>query len=775
MFGYIIILLLLLGIIGKLFLVVRTFLLKRQEKRRLEAIENEKLERLKTHKYFFEHCLKYPLDIQQRRAIVSEAENVLVVSSAGSGKTSTIVGKVKYLTEKLHIDPRRILLISYTNKAAAELTERINKPGLRGYTFHKLALDIIGKQTNVKPSICENTDALIVQVIRELSKNKKFRKNLTSYLADYKDIESEEEKELKLAQQELANQKKPQLKSMYPDKDGLPVYVRSNEELKLCAILTSLGVSYKYEQPYQHPVSDAYHAQYKPDFSIYYEKDGRLNRIYLEHFGVDEHGLVPSWFAQEKGISFEEANQKYNDGISWKIMVHKKFGTTLITTSSADFQFSVVRARIRKELKRIGVPMVVKEEDELFDLLLPQKSAEEKAFMRLIVTFIMLLKTSCMNLVDVLSAAQQAKDKRNVFLIKYILKPVFEAYQNALRLQQRIDFTDAIIQATALCNRFHPVSYDYIIVDEFQDISIDRYNFLLALRGEDSPAQLYCVGDDWQSIYRFSGSDMSLFRQFPDYFGPTDIERIETTYRFGQPLVDYSCQFIMKNSIQYEKHIHAANKDKKTSLYFYAYHDNDYCDILERIINNIPADKSIYLIGRYSFDDIYLSKVYKSFRENGHFYYLIGGRKIEFLTVHKSKGLEADYAILLQCNNGTFGFPSQMSDDPVLKYVLSEGDAYPNGEERRLFYVAITRAKEMTLVMYDERNPSVFVTEFLHPEKVSENGSIHRNADKRWTKKSEKFLLDLYREGHDINYISQKMGRSKTAIIYRLNKLKIKL
>ena len=198
MFGYIIILLLLLGIIGKLFLVVRTFLLKRQEKRRLEAIENEKLERLKTHKYFFEHCLKYPLDIQQRRAIVSEAENVLVVSSAGSGKTSTIVGKVKYLTEKLHIDPRRILLISYTNKAAAELTERINKPGLRGYTFHKLALDIIGKQTNVKPSICENTDALIVQVIRELSKNKKFRKNLTSYLADYKDIESEEEKELKL-------------------------------------------------------------------------------------------------------------------------------------------------------------------------------------------------------------------------------------------------------------------------------------------------------------------------------------------------------------------------------------------------------------------------------------------------------------------------------------------------------------------------------------------------------------------------------------------------
>ena len=128
-----------------------------------------------THKDFFDHCLKYPLDRQQRRSIVSEEDNCLVVSSAGSGKTSSIVGKVKYLTEIKGIDPRKILLISYTNKAAAELTERMNTDGLKGYTFHKLAIDLIGKVTGIKPSICDNTDALFIETYHSLAENKVFK------------------------------------------------------------------------------------------------------------------------------------------------------------------------------------------------------------------------------------------------------------------------------------------------------------------------------------------------------------------------------------------------------------------------------------------------------------------------------------------------------------------------------------------------------------------------------------------------------------------------
>ncbi len=112
--------------------------------------------------------------------------------------------------------------------------------------------------------------------------------------------------------------------------------------------------------------------------------------------------------------------------------------------------------------------------------------------------------------------AKNADDERSVFIIKNIFQPVYERYISALSDSNQIDFTDAILQATEICRTSHPVEYDYIIVDEFQDISVDRYNFLKVLREGNPPAKLYCVGDDWQSIYRFSGSDMALFNQFPN-------------------------------------------------------------------------------------------------------------------------------------------------------------------------------------------------------------------------------------------------------------------
>ncbi len=727
---------------------------------------------LDTHKDFFNYCLKYPLDKQQRRSIVSEEDNCLVVSSAGSGKTSSIVGKVKYLTEIKGIAPERILLISYTNKAAAELTERMATNGLKGYTFHKLAIDIIGKTTGTKPSICDNTDSLFVDIYHKLLDKSSFKKSIVEYFIDYQTNEADWEQRKNERREQLSEQKNVQLKAMFPDMDGRAIYVRSEQEQKICFVLSSLGVKFRYEEPYEHQLADEMHSQYRPDFSIYFEQGGVTKRIYLEHFGVDEHGLVPSWFAKDKGITYEEANQKYNDGITWKKAAHEKFGTQLLVTSSADFHYSDIRDKLRKLLDDAGVPIQEKTDEELYDLVLPKGSKQEKAFIRLVVTFVTLVKSSCKSVKDVLKQAKNADDERSVFIIKNIFQPVYERYINALSDSNQIDFTDAILQATEICRTSHPVEYDYIIVDEFQDISVDRYNFLKVLREGNPPAKLYCVGDDWQSIYRFSGSDMALFNQFPEYFGATEINKIETTYRFGEPLVSLSSNFIQRNKAQIQKNIHSFSSEMRTELEFYVYDRRDYCNTIGQLVASIPSDKSIFLLGRYSFDDYYLSFMYQSIKEANRFYYVIGGRKIEFLTVHKSKGLEADYVILLQCNKDTYGFPSQVSDDPVLNYVLTKSDQFPYGEERRLFYVAITRAKIKTLVLYDKRFPSVFVDEFLHPEKVSEESYVkHPNANKRWTRGADQFLLKLHSEGKSIKYIAAKMGRSQTSIVMRLNKL----
>ena len=727
---------------------------------------------LDTHKDFFDHCLKYPLDMQQRRSIVSEEDNCLVVSSAGSGKTSSIVGKVKYLTEVKGIAPHKILLISYTNKAAAELTERMATNGLKGYTFHKLAIDIIGKTTGTKPSICDNTDSLFVDIYHKLLDKSSFKKSIVEYFIDYQTNEADWEQRKNERREQLSKQKNVQLKAMFPDMDGRAIYVRSEQEQKICFALSSLGVKFRYEEPYEHQLADEMHSQYRPDFSIYFKQGGVTKRIYLEHFGVDEHGLVPAWFAKDKGITYEEANQKYNDGITWKKAAHEKFGTQLLVTSSADFHYSDIRDKLRKLLAEAGVPIQEKTDEELYDLVLPKGSKQEKAFIRLVVTFVTLVKSSCKSVKEVLKQAKNADDERSVFIIKNIFQPVYERYINALSDSNQIDFTDAILQATEICRTSNPVEYDYIIVDEFQDISVDRYNFLKVLREGNPPAKLYCVGDDWQSIYRFSGSDMALFNQFPEYFGATEINKIETTYRFGEPLVSLSSNFIQRNKAQIQKSIHSFSSEMRTELEFYTYDRRDYCNTIGQLVASIPSDKSIFLLGRYSFDDYYLSFMYQSIKEGNRFYYVIGRRKIEFLTVHKSKGLEADYVILLQCNKDTYGFPSQVSDDPVLNYVLTKSDQFPYGEERRLFYVAITRAKVKTLVLYDKRFPSVFVDEFLHPEKVSEESYVkHPNANKRWTRSADQFLLKLHNEGKSVKYIANKMGRSQTSIVMRLNKL----
>ena len=717
---------------------------------------------LDTHKEFFDHCLKYPLDKQQRRSIVSEEENCLVVSSAGSGKTSSIVGKVKYLTEIKKINPQNILLISYTNKAAAELTERMGIAGLRGYTFHKLALDIIGQTTGQKPSIYENTDALFVKIYHELLNDKKFKKSVIEYFIDYQTPEKEWEKRKNERRQQLSEQKEVRLKATFPDMDGKTVYVRSEQEQKICFALSSLSVKFRYEEPYEHPLVDEMHSQYKPDFSIYFEQGGETKRIYLEHFGVDEHGLVPIWFAKDRGITYEEANQKYNDGITWKKAAHEKFGTKLLTTSSADFHYSDIREKLKTLLEKADVSIQEKTDAELYDMVLPPNSKHEKAFIRLVVTFVTLIKSSCKSVDEVLRQTKNAGDERSTFIIKNIFQPVYKRYIEELANINQIDFTDAILQATDICRSSHPVKYDYIIVDEFQDISVDRYNFLKVLREGNPPAKLYCVGDDWQSIYRFSGSDMALFNQFSDYFGQTEINKIETTYRFGEPLVSLSSQFIQRNEAQIKKNIHPFNPQVKTELQFCDYERRDYCNVIGQLVASIPLDKSVFLLGRYSFDDYYLSFMYKSVKEGNRFFYIIGDRKIEFLTVHKSKGLEADYVIILQCNKDTYGFPSLVSDDPVLNYVLTKSDQYPYGEERRLFYVAITRAKVKTYILYDRRFPSVF---------VDESYAKHPNANKKWTRSADNFLLTLYHEGKSIKYIAEKMGRSQTSIVMRLGKL----
>ena len=665
-------------------------------------IENQ----LKGCAQYFDTVLAYPLDQQQREAVVSLEDNVLVISSAGSGKTMTTVGKVRYLIDMQHVPAEKILLITFTRKAAESLSERLGEKKLKCRTFHKLALDIIGEATGEKPTI--TPPDFSVQVYHKLSQeNPDFKAAIADYIIRSR-YTMRDQYEYTSMQEYMQDRQKHGIQAFFKDMDGRPVFCKSDEESQICDFLGSRGIKFRYEEKYQVNTVDTEYRQYCPDFSIYIDgPDGQTKRVYLEHFAVNEYDRCPSFFSAEDEF-------KYKQGIQWKRQLHQQNGTTLLETCSAGFHRGDVFQVLTKQLLDLGAVFSKATSQSVSRELVRQ----EENILAMLTSFNFLLKSRDRTMEDITRQVGRGPD---AITVNDIIAPFVEAYRQMEQENNEVDFTDAIIRATELCNNGHRPDYDCILVDEFQDISMDRYRFLQALRRKSPLTKLFCVGDDWQSIYRFAGSDMALFKQFEKFFGYTKKCLMETTYRFGEPAIAESSKFILANPEQAVKNVHSFKLDAETKLDFLSTDGRDgVVETVKYLADQIPADKEILLLGRYGFDvNIFKNTELAVHDTKDRVYVTYGQRQMNFMTVHQSKGLECDYIILLNCNGGTIGFPSQISDSPVLKYVLSEPDAYAFSEERRVFYVGITRAKKHTWVLYDMNNPSPFVKEFvktLEPE-----------------------------------------------------------
>lgn len=649
---------------------------------------------------YFDTVLTYPLDAQQREAIVSLEDNVLVISSAGSGKTMTTVGKVRYLIDVQHVPAEKILLITFTRKAAESLSERLGEDKLKCRTFHKLALDIIGQATGEKPTITPQDFS--VQVYNKLSEeNPAFKAAVVDYIIRSR-YSMRDPFEYSSMEEYMVDRQKHGIQAFFKDMDGRAIFCKSDEESQICDFLGSRGIKFRYEEKYEVSTVDAEYRQYRPDFSIYIDgPDGQPRRIYLEHFAVNEHGRCPSFFSPEE-------ETKYQQGITWKRELHQQNGTILLETSSAGFHRGDVFQVLAKQLLDLGAVFSTATQQNVARELVRQ----EENILAMLTSFNFLLKSRRKTMDEVRHEVGRGPD---AVTLNDIVNPFVEAYARMEEDNHEIDFVDAIIRATNLCNNGYRPDYDYILVDEFQDISIDRYRFLESLRRKAPLTKLFCVGDDWQSIYRFAGSDMALFKSFEEYFGYTKKCLMETTYRFGEPAVADSSKFILMNPEQAVKNVRPFREDAETKLDFISTEGREGAvETVKYLISQIPEDKEILLLGRYKFDVNIFKKTDMAVQEGQNGACVIyGRRKMNFMTIHQSKGLECDYIILLNCNGGPLGFPSQISDNPVMNYVLSEPDTYAFSEERRIFYVGITRAKKHTWVLYDMYNPSPFVKEFV--------------------------------------------------------------
>ena len=310
-------------------------------------------------------------------------------------------------------------------------------------------------------------------------------------------------------------------------------------------------------------------------------------------------------------------------------------------------------------------------------------SFKYKEFIKVITTIIKIYKTNDLSKEDIIKNYYQDK-----FLSKYmyIIKNVYDA---DLKSNNSYDFDDLIINATNILDKFY--KYKFIIVDEFQDTSIIRFNLVNKLRILNQ-ATLFVVGDDYQSIYHFSGCDINLFLDFPKLIPNSQVLYLKNTYRNSQELINIAASFIMKNKRQLKKDLISNKHITKPIEFIYYLNPKKAFKKLYKKVKSINED--ILVLGRNNFD-------IKKFSDED----------VNYLTVHSSKGLEAENVILINMIDDTFGFPNKINNNKLLEGIHPSDKSYAYAEERRLFYVALTRTKNKVYIMVPIIKKSIFIKE----------------------------------------------------------------
>ena len=341
-----------------------------------------------------------------------------------------------------------------------------------------------------------------------------------------------------------------------------------------------------------------------------------------------------------------------------------------------------------------------------------EKKEEFYELKKLIGTFINLFKSNNYDYTKFDEILKRLKYGNDYIFIKIVREIYFE-YMSELKSKNEVDFNDMINDAIKVLNKKGKIKpYKYIIIDEYQDTSLTKYNMIKTIKNK-THAKLFCVGDDFQSIYRFTGCNLNIFLNFKKYYKNSRIMKIENTYRNCKDLIKVSGNFIMKNNHQMRKKLKSSKKLKKPIKIIYY---KSIKDSFEKLILDIYSENNngIMVLGRNN-NDIY-KYLNSNFRlENQNIIYLKNENiKIRYLTVHKSKGLEEENVIIINLENKINGFPSKIENNEILKYVLNENDNYPYEEERRLFYVALTRTKNNVYLFVNKKNESIFVKEIVN-------------------------------------------------------------
>jgi DNA helicase-4 len=698
------------------------------EARNSRFISNE----IAAHDSFFNSVETSVLTSEQRVATIVMEDRNLVIAAAGSGKTSVLVAKAGYLVKKGYASPSEILVLSFNGSVAGEIESRIEKRLVQTKmiessptvsTFHAFGLAAINETGPALrlAALAQSSDLRsreIQKIFFDLiQSDPEFQADAIKFLVLHAISGVAEEAEELAAQfgKEWRDLIQQPIGSVQLADPGSFLYktlsgdiVRSKQELQITNWLTLMGIEFVYEKPFPPVAGHPWTQDYRPDF--YYPK---LN-LWHEHFGINIFGEAPShWGVNRQGMSYEQQAASKREvlaasGVSW------------FETSSGDFETGNWEKKLKKSLEDAGAEPKLISWDRFIELASSSGFKQADA-LDLLGVAISHFKSNHLTIDQLRVKAQKSTDSaRSVGFVR-LFERVFSRYQDTLAQRSEIDFDDMLRIAAQRLHALPPQGrYKAILIDEFQDMSNARAELVKALLHQNQDAVLFAVGDDWQSIYRFTGSDITVMTEFQKLFGYTRQVALATTFRCNQGLANLSSEFIRKNPRQIDKSVVAISK-QENAVVRVVFHAGNADPALSRQLEAIaawarrrgtPAD--VGLLGRYNFlEPANFTALAQMFKDD---------LNLSFSSVHRSKGLGFDFVIVLgmSCKVGS-DFPSTRQDDPVLSLFMPVADALPFAEERRLFYVAMTRARRACILLTPKFGASPFVTEILEskfPESV---------------------------------------------------------
>ncbi|WP_157272287.1 UvrD-helicase domain-containing protein [Azohydromonas aeria] len=661
---------------------------------------------LQSRKDFFDAVEKTPLTPEQARAVVCLDNRVLLVASAGSGKTSTMVAKAAYVLTKRYFAAQEVLLLAFNREAAGELAQRaqdrFRRLGLQGRiaarTFHAFGLEVIGAATGRRPALApwleggRDVEAVLDIVDTLKDRDAGFRANWDLFrLVLAQDMSCPGEGE------DAPQLRRRGFRTLQGDT------VESRGEQMLADWLFYNGVEYVYGARRRADTADASLTSH-PVFHL------PAIDTCLAYRALDEREAGSEQLEDDRA-----AMKRARD-------THRQHGPALVEVTTAGLWSGEAFRDLESELTRRGIAL-----DPNPDRPTPGRQPVEIARLaRTVRSFLAHAKSNALSnkalrqRLDA-GAAGHFQHRHGVFL--HLFERIRQAWEERLQREGCIDYEDMLRQAGDCIEQGRWKSpYRLVMVDEFQDASQARARLVAALVREPDRC-LFAVGDDWQGINRFAGADLGVMTGFEERFGAAQTLRLETTFRCPQSLCDLSSRFVMRNPQQIEKRVASARADVARPVRILCVENQGriqaaVSQCVQALQATAPAGPapSILVLGRY----------------NGDRRFMPAGpgtaAPLDFMTVHASKGREADHVILPAMVTGTTGFPSRVADDPVLRLAMPDGDDFDLAEERRLFYVALTRARQSVTLVTVAGRESEFVLELvqrhgLDVERVEPEGS----------------------------------------------------